>query len=145
MREFAFRSLGQPFEWGVTDCHALAVRALDIMTGQDYEARIRGLYTGLRGALRLVRQLGDFDYQLEREGGYDVGIPDFGDFVIYSRVDGASWWRAHTPALCVGGARVMLPLHGLEAVGFAPVYAIGRVHRVLRVPCLKPPSRLPDQ
>ena len=137
LRTFAYGQLGEPFVWGRTDCHALATRALDVMTGQDYCARIRDRYQGLRSALRVIAEIDEFDDQLEAEGGYQTLKPEFGDFVIYSRLDGVKWWRHRVPALCLGGGRVILPVHSAEAIGLAPLYAIGRIHRVLRVPCLK--------
>lgn len=116
----------------------LATRALDAMTGGTYVSIIEGRYHNARSAIRLIREIGEFDECLEARGGYDVRRPTFGDFVIYESLHGVETWPHRVPAVSMGGDRVILPLFEAEAIGLAPMYAVGRILRAMRVPCLKP-------
>jgi hypothetical protein len=135
LRDHLFAQLGLPFVYGETDCHALSVHALDVMTGGDYFKIISGRYTDARSAIRLIRELGEFDQCVEARGGYEVPVAAFGDFVIYDNLTGVKWPH-RIPAVAMGGGRVIVPVAG-DAIALAPMYAIGRVKRVLRIPCHK--------
>lgn len=114
----------------------LATVALDAMTGGTYTSIIAGKYHDARSAIRLIREIGEFDECLEARGGYETRRPSFGDFVIYESLHGVTWPH-RVPAVSMGGDRVILPLFDAEAIGLAPLYAVGRILRVMRVPCLK--------
>lgn len=43
--------VGQPFEWGRTDCAMLTLVALDLLTGRDYASAYRGLWGSQAEAL----------------------------------------------------------------------------------------------
>jgi hypothetical protein len=43
--------LGEEFVWGVTDCAMLALKGLDVLTGESYAARYLGKWTGEDEAL----------------------------------------------------------------------------------------------
>ena len=47
-----------PFEWGSNDCGMFAVKAVEVMTGEDHGKPYRGYKTGLGAARRLEKHGG---------------------------------------------------------------------------------------
>ncbi len=47
-----------PFEWGSNDCCMFAVKAVEVMTGEDHGKPYRGYKTGLGAARRLEKHGG---------------------------------------------------------------------------------------
>jgi hypothetical protein len=66
--DWAFKVLGQPFEWGSTDCTALALQAAAILTGRaDIWTRWQGRWWDVRSAAR-CRRTADLATTLAAEG-----------------------------------------------------------------------------
>lgn len=136
LRAFSFQLIGEPMLWGRTDCHAFVLQAIDVMTGGDLFGTIRAKYFDVRSALVLWKELGDLDGHLEALGCTTVDHPHFGDIVLYDRVQSSVEWPGSTPALSMMGDRVMLPVQDSGYLGIVPIWAVGHVSRVVRIPCL---------
>lgn len=66
--DWAFTVLGQPFEWGSTDCTALALQAAAVLTGRpQLWARWQGCWWDVRSAARL-RRIAELGPVLRQEG-----------------------------------------------------------------------------
>jgi len=81
---FAIAEVGQPFAWGYRDCGALALRALDAMTGGSAAAGILRKYDTKEGALSAQERFGKIGEILRRAGALPApaGFERTGDFLL---------------------------------------------------------------
>jgi hypothetical protein len=56
--KFLLSRKSEPFVWGKNDCCLFAADAILAMTGEDFAARFRGTYDDLKGAVKILHDLG---------------------------------------------------------------------------------------
>jgi hypothetical protein len=91
--EFVQREIGRRWQWGDTDCVALAARALEAMTSEPHWRQYPVRWGSLRGALRAARGR-SFSAYLLGIGAFEVPRREtrWGDFAI---ADGGRLERVH--------------------------------------------------
>lgn len=86
--EFGQEIIGQPFAWGVTDCAAIARKALITMYGEDLIGpHTNTSYTTKTGATRAFNKLGSFAGIAIDAGAAEIPIKlaRDGDFMVFPR------------------------------------------------------------
>lgn len=127
--------LGEPFRWGRTDCHTLALGWLDQLTAGHHGRLALGRYYDAASARAWARAAGrDIAKVIRDAGGCEVPhhCASAGDFLLVPDA-GEPWHRTH---LCAGAFMVSAwPGAGVQ---LAPMGELPEQYLVLRVtPCLR--------
>jgi hypothetical protein len=83
--------LGQPFEWGVTDCVTIARRAIEAQFGEDITApHIDVTYTTKTGAVRAHNKIGSMADVALAAGAAEIPVEQTrdGDIMIFPKSRG---------------------------------------------------------
>jgi len=79
----------RPFAYGSHDCALFAAGAVAAITGADLAAEYRGLYTSLKGGLKLLDRDGIADHVAFLRGRFDEIAPAFaavGDIAVIGEI-----------------------------------------------------------
>ena len=136
LRSFLFAKLGEPFAWGICDCHTLVLEAVDVMTGGDSARLAVGRYSGARDALGVSLENGGIENVLRSRGAYTVeGLACFGDIYLFDEIaDGARCmpWAESAPAMVLRADKVVFPT--TKGVAILDTESVGHIESVLRFP-----------
>lgn len=85
---FARELIGQPFEWGKTDCVCVVLQCLDVMCNTDIASEVLGCYATPESAYKQQQRGDGLVDILERWGAEKIGCPCLarrGDVLIGKR------------------------------------------------------------
>jgi hypothetical protein len=93
---WAQRRLGDPFQWGESDCAIVCCEAFDCLTGSRMAAEYRARYHNARQALRFQAKRGiNLQTELERRGAFRwQGMALFGDLILHPHPE-EPWMVGH--------------------------------------------------
>ena len=88
-----------PFEWAVHDCCTFAGDAVQVITGTDPMADLRGTYTGALGAARVLQAEGGLAVAVSKRMGFGKlpALAQRGDVVMFDMPE-----RGPALGICVG-------------------------------------------
>jgi hypothetical protein len=89
LAEFVDRHRHQPFEWASNDCVLFASGWVQEATGEDPLGELRGAWTDMASAVRLLRDLGGLQAAITSKLGepIPVGLAQRGDLALIERED----------------------------------------------------------
>ena len=101
IRDYAYKMVGKSFNWGVVDCHTLAVDVFYLITNIDKRALVYERYSNAKEALAYSALNGGFEKAVlgEHSQRKPNGGETIGDFLISISPDGNE--QVH---ICIGGS-----------------------------------------
>ena len=137
LSRFLNRAAATPFEWGRHDCLLwLADWSLERRGGSDPAEGIRGVYSTMLGAARIVREAGGMralmDYRARMAGASAVNVEacQRGDVAVV-RIDGSGGelFNGEAGAILLGGSAALISQAGLivPRLDDLPIVAAWRV------------------
>lgn len=117
---FLLARKSEPFVWGKNDCCLFAADAILAMTGEDFAVRFRGKYDDLKGAVKILHELGkspDSISELPVDFGLEevpIAYAQRGDVVLIDEQFGES-----LGIVALDGTSIAAP--GIEILIFAPI------------------------
>ncbi len=129
LAEFIARGRTKPFQWGSWDCCSMPFEAVELITGVDPWAKLRGRYKTELGALRILKNFaGGGVVEMVEKIMADLGAPEVkipfarrGDLCLL--VGDPAGFGA-TLGVCLGRDVAVVTLDGLR---FLPLTRVSRV------------------
>jgi hypothetical protein len=113
LHHFLLSRIADRFQYGRHDCCAFATAAIEVMTGVDVMASVRGKYRDARGAARAMRKLGGTDVPTAAAAIAErYQMPELATVLLAQRGDVVLMDSGQGPALGVvdfDGRHVLVP------------------------------------